>query len=148
VFVVQVVLEGWGITHYGDIARACKSDGLRSALLSIVKDEALHHGSGLQLWASRTCSPRAHDEIVEVLVKFLAMVQAGPQGVLAAIAQVHGDLTVEQRRRTFDELGGVEHSGERLELLKRLMEKAGASSIVDALVRRGAFMPLSAQEAA
>lgn len=148
VFVIQVVLEGWGITHYGDIARACKSDGLRRALLEIVKDEARHHGSGLQLFASRPCAPRAKDEIVEVLVRFLAMVQAGPQGVLSAIARVSGDLTQAQRRRTFEELGGESHSAIRLELLKRLMEKAGATDIVAALESKGAFRPFSAQEAA
>ena len=147
VFVVQVVLEGWGITHYGDIARACKSDGLRRTLLSIVKDEALHHGSGLQLFAARPPSARAHEEIIEVLVKFLGMVQAGPQGVLSALSRVLGDLTVEQRRATYAELDGEAHAGLRLELLRRLMDKAGASSIIDGLVSRGAFRPLAAQEA-
>lgn len=146
VFVIQVVLEGWGITHYGDIARACKSDGLRQTLLTVVKDEARHHGSGVQLWGSRVVEPRVHEEIVEVLVRFLGMVQVGPVGVLSAIGRVADGLTRDQRRTILGELGCEAHAAHRLTLLRRLMEKAGAGSIVDSLESRGAFRPCSVED--
>ncbi len=146
VFVIQVVLEGWGITHYGDLARACKSDGLRQTLLAIVKDEARHHGSGVQMWGSRAVTPRVHEEIVEVLVRFLGMVQVGPVGVLSAIMRVQDGLTRAQQLTVMRELDSEAHAGKRLLLLRRLMEKAGAGPIVDALETRGAFRPRSAED--
>lgn len=146
VFVIQVVLEGWGITHYGDIARACKSDGLRQTLLAIVKDEARHHGSGVQIWGTRTVTPRVHDEIVEILVRFLGMVQVGPVGVLGSIVRVAEGLTRAQQQQVLVELDGEGHATKRLTLLRKLMEKAGAGSIVEALESRGMFRARTAED--
>jgi hypothetical protein len=146
VFVIQVVLEGWGITHYGDIARACKSDGLRQTLLAIVKDEARHHGSGVQLWAARAVSPAVIEEVVEVLARFLGMVRVGPVGVLSVIERVADGLTRAQRLQVLRELGGEAHAATRLALLRRLMEKAGAAAIVEALESRGLFTPCAAED--
>jgi rubrerythrin len=147
IFVIQVVLEGWGLTHYGDLARACRSEGLRQTLHAIVKDEARHHGSGVAMASGRR-SARAKEEILEVLSRFLPMVQAGPQRVRAAIERATGGLTHPQRVELMTELGTEAHSQSRLELLERLMLKAGATDIAEPLQAKGAFRPLSAEEAA
>ena len=52
-YVVQVVLEGWGIAHYQSIARDCRDGDLRRTLLRLARDEALHHGSGVALLKRR-----------------------------------------------------------------------------------------------
>ena len=144
VLVVQVVLEGWGLDHYRRLARASTDVALTEVLDGIVRDEARHHGSGL-LAAPRLGST---DASVEVLTQFLAMVQAGPQGVVAAVETHAGALARADRLRAFTELDTETHAGRRLALVRELLLRAGADGVVTALASRGCFRPLSAEEVA
>lgn len=148
VFVIQVVLEGWGLTHYGQLARGCTRLDLTRVLHRIVRDEARHHGSGVVIFEKQPTSPRAIREIVEILVRFLALVQAGPQGVVATVSAVRGGLERADRVKLFAALDAQAHSAARLALLKKLMLRAAAYPIVDELERLRAFEALSAEACA
>jgi hypothetical protein len=145
--VIQVVLEGWGLTHYRAIRNSCTSDSLRAVFSSILFDEAAHHGSGVLLVGERRPSAASTERIIATMTRFLAMVQVGPLGVVGAVESVLGPLAALERQRLFDELDGERHSAERLCHLRQLMEKApGVSDIVACLERAGSFQPLVTQE--
>jgi hypothetical protein len=147
-FLIQVVLEGWGLTHYKLLAEDCQDPGLQSFLNAIVVDEAAHHGAGMILFDRTHLEPASHQAIVEALASFLSMVQAGPQQVLSALDQVTGGLTRAQRQRTLEELDTEGHSQIRLNLLQGLMRGEGAAAIVEELATKGCFRAMTAQEAA
>ena len=148
VFSIQVVLEGWGLTHYRSLADDCLCPKFTHVLHSILRDEARHHGSGIILCRRRGLPPGSKDFVFEILSSFLGMVQAGPQEGVTAIEEVTGSMTRSQRIKTFEELRVGEHSQARLTLLKGLMEQDGFYDIVDRLEALKLFTAKSAGECA
>jgi len=145
-FVLQVVLEGWGLSHYRRLAKECKSSVLAELFSSFLQAESRHHGTGTTLFNQVSVSADSQATILDVLAQFLFMVQVGPQSVLAAIERVKGDLTRSQKIQILEELDTQNHSGTRLQILRSLMRGASADAIVQALDERGAFAPLPADK--
>lgn len=144
-FVIQVVLEGWGLSHYKSLASDCQDQQLGRIFQGFLQDEARHHGTGLTLFSQIPVSVSSRATIVETLAIFLQMVQAGPQRLVAAIETVKGHLSRQQKMRIFEELDTQTHSGTRLNLLRSLMWGAGGR-IVQELEERGAFQPFPAEK--
>ncbi len=146
-FVIQVVLEGWGLSHYRALAKDCTHDLLRQTLQGFLADESRHHATGVTLFNQAQLSSESHAAIVEILAQFFYLVQVGPQGVLEAIAHVKGHLSRTQKLQVLEELDTEHHSGSRLQLLRSLMRGDGAGAIIQALEERDAFRPFNAHEA-
>jgi hypothetical protein len=145
-FLVQVVLEGWGIEHYRALAAACLDPALGRTLAGLARDEALHHGTGLALLGPGGLSPRDLRAVEAVVVPLLELVQAGPRRVVARLAAAVGPLARHERARVFAELHTEARSGRALTLLKGLLSRDRA--LAGRLERRGLFRPLSAEQCA
>ncbi len=143
-FVIQVVLEGWGLSHYRSLAQDCQIPALVVLFTGFLQEESKHHATGVTLFQTVECAVSQQTVMLEVLAKFLQMVQVGPQGVVSAIGQVLGGLSVGQRVQVFEELDTQTHSGKRLTLLQKLMQTGGGGEMVDRLIEKGAFNPLPA----
>ena len=85
---------------------------------------------------------------MKLILKFLEMVQYGPQSVVEAIVQENDGLTRAQKIEIFEELDTVSHSQERLNLLRSLMEQDGFADIVSDLDARHLFDAKPAGECA
>ncbi|MBD1862556.1 MULTISPECIES: ferritin-like domain-containing protein [Trichocoleus] len=145
-FIIQVVLEGWGLSHYRSLAKGCSHLELGQLFEQFLQAEARHHGSGLMLFNQISLSKPSQSAIVEALILFLRMVQVGPQRVLSAIAQVKGDLSRLQQIQVLQELETEIQSGARLSYLRSLMQKTTAHAIVQELEERGSFKPFPAEK--
>lgn len=141
-FVLQVVLEGWGLSHYRRLSQTCRDRSLAALFSSFLQAEARHHATGTILFDQTAVSARSRTDIIEVLATFLRMVQVGPQSVLAAIEQVKGHLSRVQKIQILTELDAVTHSGTRLQLLRSLISGATTEAIVAGLESQAAFEPL------
>ncbi|MGL5065564.1 MAG: ferritin-like domain-containing protein [Microcoleus sp.] len=141
-FVLQVVLEGWGLSHYRRLAKECRDRTLAELFSSFLDAESRHHATGSLLFDRTSITKSSQTLIAEILVRFLMMVQVGPQNLLSAIERVKGHLSRSQKIQILTELDVENHSGTRLQLLRSLMERKSASAIVQALDDRGAFVPL------
>jgi len=141
---IQVVLEGWGLTHYGSLARACRDESVRRTLRRVVKDEALHHGTGVVLAKASPMTRGERREVEAWLLRLARMVQAGPQSVVGALEAGRGPLSRRERERAFSELGCEAHSAERLALLRGLIASCGETRAVEFLEKAGALRPLDA----
>lgn len=140
-FVLQVVLEGWGLTHYRSIASCCQNPQLKSILQGFLQDESRHHATGVTLFENKSLSKSSQD-IVEILVMFLQMVQVGPQSVVKAVEQVKGYLSKQEKIHIFAQLDTENHSGSRLKLLRNLIDFPNSKNIVENLEMKGSFQPL------
>jgi hypothetical protein len=148
-YVVQVILEGWGIHHYRALGRGCLDANLKSVFEAIVKDEARHHASGLILINEQKLTDKQLDNLAATLTQFFRMVQAGPQMLVSAIEQVKGGLSKEQKREIFTELNCEIETAKRLQLLRSFIKAAAFSEVIlDALERAKAFRPFTAAECA
>lgn len=141
VFVIQVVLEGWGLSHYRHLANDCCDRELTQMFRGFLDAEARHHSTGVTLCDRHPITPQSQSAIVEILTSFLQMVQVGPQRVVQAIAQVKGDLSRPQQLKIFQELDTETHSGTRLQLLRSLLRSDPTHSIISHLEERGSFIP-------
>jgi tRNA isopentenyl-2-thiomethyl-A-37 hydroxylase MiaE len=141
-FVIQVVLEGWGLHHYRSLANNAQEPEIKRMFQQFLQDESRHHGSGILLFNQIELTKDSYHHIMEALTKFLRMVQVGPQGTVGAIDQVKGDLSRAQRIQILTEIDTETHSGSRLQILQSLMHQSpGAASIIQALVAQNAFEP-------
>ncbi|MEC4816257.1 MAG: ferritin-like domain-containing protein [Scytonema sp. PMC 1069.18] len=145
-FVLQVVLEGWGLSHYRNLAKQCQNSNLSSVLSVFLQDESRHHGTGVKLFDRMTLAKSSQETIIQTLTLFLQMVQVGPQSVVAAIEKVKGYLSRSQKVQIFQELDTENHSGSRLLTLRSLMRNPHAGVIVEELETRGAFQPFPVEK--
>ncbi|MEH2242854.1 ferritin-like domain-containing protein [Nostoc sp.] len=145
-FVLQVVLEGWGLSHYRRLGKECRYPVLAELFSSFLQSESRHHGTGTILFNQIPVSTFSQTTIIDVLAQFLFMVQVGPQSLLAAVEQVKGHLTRSQKIQVLEELNTETHSGTRLQILRSLMGGKSAQSILQSLEERGAFQPLPAHQ--
>ncbi len=140
-FVIQVVLEGWGLSHYRHLSKHCHQPELSDLFHSFLQAEAKHHSAGVVLFDPEKISNRDHAAIVEALAAFLGMVRVGPQRLVSAIASVKGDLSRTQTIALLGDLETERHSATRLNLLRSLITPV-ASTIAEALDHHHLFSPL------
>lgn len=146
VFIIQVVLEGWGLSHYKQLADNCLSEAFSFELREILKDESRHHGTGVIFSKEREFSSASCDFIVSVLKDFLQMIQVGPQAILGAVESVLGELPKNEKLALFNELDGEAKSTEKLNTLRDLMLQNGGAKIVERLDALKSFTPYPAEE--
>ncbi|MBI3649926.1 MAG: ferritin-like domain-containing protein [Acidobacteria bacterium] len=148
-YVVQVILEGWGIHHYQALARACLDRNLQQVFAAILQDEARHHVSGLMLFNEQSLSAMQIGNLVALLQRFFRLVQAGPQLTVSEIQRVKGTLSKAQKTAVFTELNGEAETANRLHLLKGLLNAAAfAEVMVTRLEAAAAFTPWCAADCA
>jgi len=144
---IQVVLEGWGLTHYRSLARHCQNPQLATTLQGFLEAESRHHALGtIQIQSYREYSHESLENIRAALSDFLYMVQVGPQRLLGAIAQVLGDLSSEQRVKILEELETEPYSNSRLQLLRSLIVGTVPDSICQSLEAQGCFQAYRAHQ--
>jgi hypothetical protein len=148
-YIVQVILEGWGISHYHALAKNCLDDGLATVFENVIRDEGRHHAGGLALFNGQRLGADRLKRLSDLLAQLLAMVQSGPQMVVSQIERVKGGLSRAQKTRAFAELDCEAVTLSRIKTLKSLIKMAaGADVILSELQRKGSFRPYTASECA
>jgi hypothetical protein len=148
-YIVQVILEGWGISHYHALAKNCLDDGLATVFENVIRDEGRHHASGLALFNGQRLGAEGLKRLADLLAQLLTMVQAGPQMVVSQIERIKGSLSRAQKTRAFAELDCEAFTLRRIKTLKSLIKMAaGADVILSELERKGSFRPYTASECA
>lgn len=148
-YIVQVILEGWGISHYHSLAANCLDPELAGVLENIIRDEARHHAGGLALFNDRRHGAEKLKRLADLLARLMSMVQAGPQMVVSQIERVRGHLSRAQKTRIFSELDCEAVTMSRIKTLKSLIRRAADSGgILDELERMGSFRAFTASECA
>jgi len=138
-YLVQVILEGWGVHHYKDLARNCIDPSLKSIFLDIVRDEALHHHTGIVVFDPECVTYSEQLFIEDCLKTYAKMVKAGPIALLSAIAEVLGELSKEDKSLLLEEIEADQEIQKKLNLLKKLMLQPEMEKIVQKLEDEGYF---------
>ena len=148
-YMVQVILEGWGISHYRALAKSCLDVRLAAVFENVIRDEARHHAGGLALFKERRQDVDSLRRLTDLLAQLLLMVQAGPQMVVSQIERVKGPLLQAQKARAFAELDCEGATLNKINTLKSLIKTAaGADVILSELERNGSFRPYTVSECA
>ncbi len=123
VVVVQVVLEGWGLEHYGRLAEACEDPDLAVVLRAILRDEAWHHQSGVLAIQAAPMSREAFEEATSLLRALAGFIDAGPSATLSVLEAVTGEAGWAA------ELDVAGYVASRRATLNRLLERAGLAEL-------------------
>lgn len=137
VFMIQILLEGWGLDHYSSMAERCITESLQLDLKSILSDEVVHHGSGVILFEEEGLTKEEREFIMKSLVSFFQMVQVGPIGVMTRLESYCPNLSKTNRLATLEQLNAFEDTEHKLKTLTRLMKKSGANSIIEEMEALG-----------
>lgn len=148
-YLVQVILEGWGLHHYRSLAKSCLHPELRTVFHSIHQDEALHKHTGEVLFdPSQVTAAEQKTLVKDSLHAYTEMVRIGPQAVVSAVDEVFGGLSRGDKIAVFAELETEARSQEKLELLRELMSGPGRERYLAELDESGAFTPYSPEACA
>lgn len=148
VYLVQVILEGWGLDHYTRLAEGCQNLALAEAFRAILKDEALHHHSGVVLHNPQAISDADYKMLTESLKIYAEMVRVGPQSAIGALDIAAGGLGSHEIEELIAALDYPNESGRKLALLQELMRQPGMETIIDEMARKGCFIPLPVSDMA
>ena len=145
-FIIQVLLEGWGITHYQQLMKNAQDPNLAQAFREILADEARHHGSGVTLFEASKLNNKQVSYIVEALVRFFEMIRIGQVSVISNTEKATGHLSKDQKIKMLESIDNQAVTYSKLELLKTLIVNHSGRIISDKLEKYNAFRPYSNQE--
>jgi hypothetical protein len=138
-YLVQVILEGWGLHHYKELARDCLNENLKSIFLDIVRDEALHHHTGEVVFDGQNLMEKHLQYIEECLKIYAEMVRVGPLDLVEAVEEVLGPLSALDKLQFLEEIEADQATLKKLALLKQLMTQPGLEDTVQKLEDQGFF---------
>ncbi|ANV87194.1 ferritin-like domain-containing protein [Picosynechococcus sp. PCC 7117] len=143
---VQLVLEGWGFSHYRSLAKGCLQQNMATTLRGFLEAESRHHAAGVVTLQEWDYTPESLESIYYALTEFLQMVQYGPQRLLNAIEQGKGYLSRTNKVQILEELQTEIYSQQRLDLLRFMMTDSLPPSVLQRLDEQDSFKPFSAQQ--
>jgi hypothetical protein len=139
IFMIQVILEGWGLHHYQRLAQASSSPLLRSVFQKILHDEVKHHKSGMLYIRSHLASPSQKEYVFATLLQLLQKVQCGPQALVSLLEKATGGLTFSQRLLLFEELEHKGGTARKLQILRNLIQQSTLREFLERLEQEKAF---------
>ena len=147
-FLLQVVLEGFGITHYRSLAAGCRDAALAQTLRRLVLDEALHHAGGLLVFQPHRLTAAECRFLADGAHAFLQMIRVGPQAVVGALARQVGVCAIGELAGVFAALDSQATGAAKLARLRKLMALPGMTWLVEQLDAGGAFAPCTPAQCA
>jgi hypothetical protein len=141
-YLLQVVLEGFGILHYRGLAAACVDENLGALLRRMAQDEAIHYSAGLAAFRASRLSASDRSFLSDGAYAFLQAMRSGPQAIAAALDRRIG-VGRGRLAGVFAELDTQGVTAAKLRHLRRLMSQPGMEWLVNELGEKGAFTPCS-----
>jgi hypothetical protein len=147
-YLMQVVLEGFGMVHYAGLAARCSDVALAATLARMAQDEALHHAGGLAAFRADRLDRADRRFLADASVAFLGMIRNGPQSVVAALDAAVGLGPRTEVAAVFTALDAPAGSAAKLAKLRKLMAQPGMAWLLDELDAGDLFAPCSAEQCA
>lgn len=138
VFVIQVLLEGFGMGHYNGLKETCLLPTLKETYDRILKDEARHHGTGVILAKEETPTKEDQDQIFEYTRAFVAAMQSA-HWLSETFNTIGNPLTKDQKSQLWDEIQFEQVLKVRLEKLKDMLRKVDSFDLIDRLDKEKLF---------
>jgi hypothetical protein len=139
-YLLQVILEGWGLQHYKSLAADCLDPHLQTLFLDIIRDEALHQQTGTLLFQPEKLTVSQQNFLLDSLATFLDMVRAGPQAIVMQVEVVLGYLNTQQKRELLQQISADAQTAHKLKILQKLMRIPGCEYYVEQLDAKQMFI--------
>lgn len=140
-YLVQTLIEGWGVFTYKTLSISCQSQEFKRLLNQILKDEALHHQSGVALFCAKKINAQTSEFILDKMKAYAEVFRVGPQTIVQCIEKELGELNLSTLEHLFKELKSTMISTLKLQCLKSLMNQPDMGNYLGHLENTGYFNP-------
>lgn len=147
-FLIQTVLEGWGIAYYKTLGKTCQWQSLKTTLLDIVKDEAIHHNTGVALFKPERINQHAELSIVDGMKSYFDILRVGAQNIVACCEHELGPLSFAELTALFAALEAEKSASIKLQILKNIMQQPATLPWLATLELQGYFEPYTPEQCA
>lgn len=147
-YLVQTIIEGWGLMTYKTMAASCLCPQFKETLTTIMQDEAIHHQTGPTLFDPSKISTQTGAFIYDKMKAYAEVLRVGPQTLVQCIEKEVGELSLNALEILFSDIKTELTSHLKLQILKNLMLQPQMGSYVERLVENGFTKPYSAAECA
>ncbi len=136
-YVIQVLLEGFGIGLYTSLKENCRLPELQRVYTRIINDEAKHHGSGVILTHSLTPNDLVKDQVFEYTRKFIQALKSAD--MMGKTLQREKKLTNKERTNFYEEIEYEKFINLRLLKLRSMLQKVDNWDLIDRLEKNNVF---------
>jgi len=136
-FLIQVILEGFGLAHYSTLGKNCLDDVLQKVIQKIVKDEAFHHAGGKAVFALRGINESETKELEDLIFQVTRLFCQWPHPTMRAFVKLGFD-DPRFLRNLIEDLRPQEKSLLRIQYIQKLIDLLPAEKL-NQLQNRGAF---------
>ena len=144
-YLLQIILEGWGIHHYQHLARHANDAAVSAVMNGIAQDEALHYAAGVAHFDATRLTEAERGFIRAALAELCTMLACGPLSVLGVLETVAGGFDDATRLQTLAALADTARTEEKLQQLARYIRHSGMEAEADWLAREGLLNPMPAE---
>lgn len=143
-FLIQILLEGWGLSYYQSLADQSQDAGMREVFSRIIKDETRHHSAGVILLDEKQAEKS--DFLLQAFNELLSMVRIGPWTLIQEIKKEVNDLSEVHTKILIEELNAVNDTNQKLARLKTLTEKSLSGDLLKTFEKNGIWQSYSQEE--
>lgn len=137
-YIIQVLLEGFGMAHYAGLKQDCLYDPLKVAYDRILKDEARHHGTGIILSKQNELSKLEQEQIFEYTREFILSLQSA-EWVIKAIEEQRGSLSKAEVEKYKEDTNQEQVLQGRLIKMREMLSKVDDYDLVNKLDNDNVF---------
>jgi hypothetical protein len=130
--IFQVLLEGYGLVFYSQLRDLCLDAEFKLVLQRIVKDEAVHHGSGNPLLSSLEATDQDRAMIENYLSATLAIFQYWPMPLLTAFESVCGPLDNQTKAQVLVQMDYQSKTKEKFGYIRKLLAGSFVEQVLGA----------------
>lgn len=147
---IQILLEGWGLSYYKNLSKASRDESVSNAFKSIVKDEIRHHSGGVLLFSSRKLQhPMTETEVSEFLgylERIAFMVKVGPYALCEEVMKFQEGSDKEVLNQFLIDINAVTTTQSKMELLRDLLSKSLPEEVFKLIEDRKILRPMNLNE--
>jgi hypothetical protein len=146
VFLIQILLEGFGIIHYSSLAQNSNDENLKNAFNKILADEANHHGSGQIIFKNILLEEKSKIDIMNFSQQMLGLFKFWAHPILGAFHQSLGDLSRDEATKILEDIKFTEQSLHKMNFFKTEFKHQSLDDILFSLEEKKLFSPVSIKE--
>jgi hypothetical protein len=145
IFLLQAVLEGYGLFHYSHLMHGSNDAAFASALGKILKDEGFHHASGVAMLDESHMTRHTKTFLHDMVAQLVSVIQQN-NGPLTVLERELGHLSSHQRQTILDQLHYDHRMAARMEKTRGLICEHAPTDLVQSLESKDLFKPMTSSQ--